>query len=121
MKMTEQVSEPPKILLYGPPGTGKTYWAELTACELAARYNFKKPFGELTASENTEISGDSAQLSGFVRTCCFHPEYGYEDFIEGYRPSTEDDEVQFKLREGIFKRICSDATRKQDKHLHLSF
>ena len=108
-----------QVILYGPPGTGKTYWAELSACELAARYNFRKPLSGLTSSEHAEILGDNAQLSGFVRTCCFHPEYGYGDFIEGYRPSSGNDDVQFKLRDGIFKRICSDAAKKQTERFFL--
>jgi len=108
-----------QVILYGPPGTGKTYWAELSACELAARYNFKKPLSGLTSSENSEILGDNAQLSGFLRTCCFHPEYGYGDFIEGYRPSKENDKVQFKLRDGIFKKLCSDAAQNQEKRFFL--
>ena len=37
------------------------------------------------------IGGDRA--AGLVRMCCFHPAYGYEDFIEGYRPEAADGKV----------------------------
>src|SRR5579884_4417885 len=44
-----------QVILYGPPGTGKTYWAEKTACELAARARFNKPFEDLNSEEKAAI------------------------------------------------------------------
>ena len=55
-----------------------------------------------------------------MRTCTFHPAYGYEDFIEGYRPSTnEAGQLSFDLREGIFKRLCKDARKQPDRRFFL--
>jgi 5-methylcytosine-specific restriction protein B len=73
-----------QVILYGPPGTGKTYWAERTARELASRQAFKKSFDELAEEERSLVLGDGNAQAGLVRMCCFHPAYGYEDFIEGY-------------------------------------
>lgn len=104
-----------QVILYGPPGTGKTFWAEKAALDLAAYASLGKPFGNLTDEEKGTVNG-SNQTSGLVRTCCFHPSYGYEDFIEGYRPRTLNGQVTFQLRDGVFKQLCNDAQRRpQDR------
>ena len=47
-----------------------------------------------------------------VRCCTFHPAYGYEDFLEGYRPQPNTaGQLTFLLRDGIFKSICADARK----------
>ena len=97
-----------QVILYGPPGTGKTYWAEKAACELAAQSNFGCGFDQLSPHQKSLITGDGESF-GSVRTCCFHPAYGYEDFIEGYRPEQADGQMIFSLRDGVFKRLCKDA------------
>jgi SpoVK/Ycf46/Vps4 family AAA+-type ATPase len=91
------------VILYGPPGTGKTFWAERTARDLSAYDAFGMPFGELVAEQQMKVIGDSREQAGRVRFCCFHPAYGYEDFLEGYRPEETDGRMTFVLRCGIFK------------------
>lgn len=98
-----------QVILYGPPGTGKTYWAEITALDLAALYQHGIPYKELTDGQKKEISSVGTDNGGTVRICCFHPGYGYEDFIEGYRPESVNNQMVFNLRDGIFKKICKKA------------
>ncbi|MCZ2110610.1 MAG: AAA family ATPase, partial [Dehalococcoidia bacterium] len=107
-----------QVILYGPPGTGKTFWAESTALDLAAYWTFGKPFDQLERSEKAIIEGDS-QNGGLVRACTFHPAYGYEDFIEGYRPETLREQIAFRVRDGVFKRLCKDATNASDQKFFL--
>jgi len=90
-----------QVILYGPPGTGKTYWAEETAHELAVLHN--------KCENNNE----------HVKICCFHPGYGYEDFIEGYRPTSSNGQVHFELRDGIFKKLCKDAKENSNYNFYL--
>jgi MoxR-like ATPase len=52
------------LVLYGPPGTGKTYVAQQIAKRL----------------QNDPAKRALVQL---------HPSYGYEEFFEGYRPTTD--------------------------------
>ena len=108
-----------QVIVYGPPGTGKTYWASLAARQLAAQAAFGMKFEELDSSRQSEVTGtDSAE--GLVRTCTFHPAYGYEDFIEGYRPRTNAaGQLSFDLREGIFKQLCKDAEKQQNRRFFL--
>ena len=107
-----------QVILYGPPGTGKTYWAEKAANDLAAISSFGKRFDELDDKQKHIITGDG-ESSGIVRLCCFHPAYGYEDFLEGYRPRTVDGQVTFDLRDGVFKKLCKDATEAPDRNFYL--
>jgi 5-methylcytosine-specific restriction protein B len=98
-----------QAILYGPPGTGKTYWARRTALDLAAINAFGQPFGELAIDEQSAVEGTD-QKSGLVRWCTFHPAYGYEDFIEGYRPQKNTaGQLIFERCDGIFKTLCKDA------------
>lgn len=102
-----------QIILYGPPGTGKTYWALRAARELAARNNFGKASADLSETEQTQLNHD------YLSICTFHPVYGYEDFIEGYRPEEKEGKIVFTLKSGIFKAICSVAVQHPDRHYFL--
>lgn len=99
-----------QVILYGPPGTGKTYWAETTALDLAANSCYGKWFSELDDTQKKFITGDGTN-KGLVRMCTFHPTYGYEDFIEGYRPEKVNGQMIFSLKDGIFKSLCEDARK----------
>jgi len=107
-----------QVILYGPPGTGKTYWAERAVNDLAAISAFGKRYEDLTEQEQLGITGDGRSL-GYVRLCCFHPAYGYEDFIEGYRPQLVNNQMTFELRDGVFKKLCDDAANEPDKKFYL--
>ncbi|TCT14545.1 5-methylcytosine-specific restriction protein B [Natranaerovirga pectinivora] len=107
-----------QIILYGPPGTGKTYWAEKACLELASRKAFRKTYEDLTIEEkfNMVANNDSNHI---VRFCCFHPSYGYEDFIEGIKPTIINDQTVFSLKSGIFKKLCEDAKSNSEKNYYL--
>jgi len=106
------------VILYGPPGTGKTYWAERAAFELAAQSNFQMEFDQLSDNQRSLITGDGESI-GLARTSCFHPAYGYEDFIEGYRPEQAGGQMIFSLRDGVFKRLCKDAQEAPETSFYL--
>jgi 5-methylcytosine-specific restriction enzyme B len=108
-----------QVILYGPPGTGKTHWAEFTARELAARSSVGVAFDQLSSDQKAFIHGDGHGAGGLVRMCCFHPGYGYEEFLEGYRPVVVDGRMVFMLRDGIFKKLCQDAAAKPEHKFYL--
>lgn len=106
-----------QAIVYGPPGTGKTFWALRTARELASQRAFGVGVDQLADVQRASLAveGSDAPL---VRMTSFHPEYGYEDFIEGYRPSvTATGSLSFTLVPGVFRRVCADAVRAP----HLDF
>lgn len=107
-----------QVILYGPPGTGKTYHAEKACYELAARSLFKKSFTSLSQDERNSILGNG-RTDGVVRMCCFHPSYGYEDFIEGIKPRVLNNQTVFEPKYGIFKTICADAIENPNKKFYL--
>lgn len=88
--MTERGKQ--QVIFEGPPGSGKTYVADLIG-----RY----------------LSGNPARgrpNDRFV-TVQFHQSYGYEDFVQGIRPETDDrGSVRYELRDGVFKALCQRAT-----------
>jgi 5-methylcytosine-specific restriction protein B len=75
-------------------------------------------FDQLSAHQKSLITGDGESF-GAVRTSCFHPAYGYEDFIEGYRPEQADGQMIFSLRDGVFKRLCKDALESPETSFYL--
>jgi 5-methylcytosine-specific restriction protein B len=103
-----------QAILYGPPGTGKTYWAERTANDLAAYRTFGQPYAGLDTSQRASFDHEA-----YVRMCTFHPAYGYEDFLEGYRPQIQGSQLVFSLQDGAFKRLCNDAARNLDSDYYL--
>lgn len=107
-----------QVILYGPPGTGKTYWARKAALDLAAHTAFRMQYNELDEEKKGLVTGDETQ-AGLVRVITFHPMYGYEDFIEGYRPEETDGQLAFTLRRGIFVRLCADAERQPGRKFYL--
>lgn len=108
-----------QVILYGPPGTGKTFWARSAGLDLAALGAFGKTFKQLAANDQDRVEGTDAKR-GLLRMCTFHPAYGYEDFIEGYRPGQgPDDTLKFSLTDGIFKQLCSDATKEPELQFFL--
>jgi 5-methylcytosine-specific restriction protein B len=104
-----------QIIVYGPPGTGKTYHAEEAIRELASRSFFGRSWRTLDAGEQRSLLDEGA-----IETCCFHPAYGYEDFLEGYRPiAAAGGALAFELRAGVFKRLCARATARADRDFFL--
>jgi MoxR-like ATPase len=71
------------LVLQGAPGVGKSFIARRLAYALM---ELKDP--------------------GRVEVVQFHQSYGYEDFVQGYRPTSEGG---FELRDGIFYRFCERA------------
>jgi len=85
------------VIFEGPPGAGKTY-----VTELFARYFTGNPL-EGSHDERLEIVQ-------------FHQSYGYEDFVQGIRPETnKKGQIEYHVRDGIFKRLCGVAERIRDK------
>ncbi len=111
-----------QMIFHGPPGTGKTYYAIKLAKNILAQENYQKNYNDLTKNEknkieaSTNIGTSNNEYHNFFRMCTFHPSYGYEEFIEGYRPEvSKDGKAIFQLKDGIFKKISKDALNNPDK------
>ena len=71
------------LLLQGPPGTGKTYLARRLAWLLLG-----------------------AKDESHIELVQFHPSYGYEDFMLGFRPGADG---RFGLAAGVVPLLCQRA------------
>lgn len=61
-----------------------------------------------------QTAGDASV--GELTWLTFHPSYSYEDFIEGFRPTSQGGaSLALRLEDGIFKRVCREAQAKPDK------
>ncbi|GAA3967834.1 hypothetical protein GCM10023085_57830 [Actinomadura viridis] len=101
-----------QVVLYGPPGTGKTYSAlRFALWWLATRVPELKldPVAEYGTQEFLDSLGALSE-AGYLAQVTFHPAYGYEDFIEGFRPGeATDGGLRLALRNGIFMDVCEAA------------
>ena len=88
-----------QIILQGAPGTGKTY----SSAEIAVRLIDKN-----APSERAELMKIYKELVGkeqiFFTT--FHQSMDYEEFVEGIKPNTLNDNIIYELEDGIFKKAC---------------
>ncbi|MFF2192914.1 AAA family ATPase [Streptomyces sp. NPDC058157] len=101
-----------QAVLYGPPGTGKTYEAlryavrrlgEL-ADDLPGLHPYADPGEPAFRATHRALVG-----AGRLTMVTFHPNYGYEDFIEALRPAKGTAGLSLEVRDGVFKRVCARA------------
>lgn len=104
-------------ILYGPPGTGKTYHSIQAAVKVAE----PTKYGELgideksgaTPSQRAELTFLYKKLydSGRIRFVTFHQSYGYEEFVEGLKASSDDGNISYDVEDGVFKAISVEAEK----------
>lgn len=106
-----------QAILYGPPGTGKTRLALSVALALLGRTDvIDAPAAERSAALAGLLPAPQSDDVAQVTLVTFHPSYGYEDFVEGYKPEPLADRpgLNLQLRQGVFLRICEAAEQKPD-------
>lgn len=97
-------------ILCGPPGTGKTY----NTINYAVSIIDERPVEDVQKSDYSETFRRFNELkdSNQIEFVTFHQSYGYEDFIEGLRPTINDEndegvnDLSYEIRAGVFKRFC---------------
>ncbi|MFJ5092855.1 McrB family protein [Streptomyces sp. NPDC088557] len=106
-----------QVVLQGPPGTGKTRLALSVALALAGLGDRIEAPPEVRAAALAALSevpeGTEAARLTMVT---FHPSYGYEHFVEGFRPHPTADGagLNLQLTDGVFRRICEEAANAPD-------
>jgi 5-methylcytosine-specific restriction protein B len=141
MSNNTKQTQPLNQILYGSPGTGKTYNTINKALEIIFQDSLTKEDyenrkvkekrllelsqNELSEEEKKDIENDSRKLlkacfekyrnAGQIEFVTFHQSYGYEEFVEGIKAISPDDErnptddLIYKVEAGIFKKLCENA------------
>lgn len=104
-------------ILYGPPGTGKTYTTKELAVKIATPgFRVVNPLSE--SEKRLEISIEYQRLfdAGQIVFTTFHQSMSYEDFVEGIKPETLNNDVVYNIQPGLFKLMCEKASIKSDSN-----
>lgn len=112
VEMNNKTNQPLNQILYGPPGTGKTYNTIIKAMEIIDST-------KIEYDENNNVKNykqlkeefDELKQSGQIEFITFHQSYSYEEFIEGIKPNLNNSNLSYYKSEGIFKKICRNASK----------
>ena len=102
MEIINILKQKKQIILQGAPGTGKTYSTAEIAVNLIDgkisddRKEVMKRYNELIKSNQI-----------FFTT--FHQSMDYEEFVEGYKPISNDGNIVYDVKDGIFKEACNKS------------
>jgi len=102
------------IVFYGVPGVGKTHNTKKLISLVESGKGEKEIFD--TIKRNDFAQTDISELESRVSFITFHQSFGYEDFIEGFRPN---ENGQIELVDGVFKRLCEKARDDKAKNYYL--
>jgi 5-methylcytosine-specific restriction protein B len=106
---------PLNSILYGPPGTGKTYYSIEAAVKAAEPIQYAEIFNhnddKKELRKKLKDKYDELIKAKRIRSVTFHQSYGYEEFVEGLKASSDKGQISYDVEPGIFKRICDDATQ----------
>jgi len=96
---------PLNLILYGPPGTGKTYHTVNEALNIIApAFDLNQPRHLVRAEFDRLVQ------EGRIVFTSFHQSMGYEDFVEGIKPVTnEEQQLIYEMKPGVFKSLSVAA------------
>lgn len=109
-------------ILYGPPGTGKTHNAINHALSIVSGKDVNEIIAEQKADPTKRTAAkkqfDELVTKGQIQFVTFHQSYSYEDFVEGIKSVVNaEGQVEYKIEDGIFKRICHEAGKRSSPSL----
>lgn len=101
------------LLIKGAPGVGKTFRLYRVITRLFDP-NMRNASDDTLRQYYADLKS-----TGHVVCVTFHQSMDYEDFVEGIRPTSDDNgNVTYKVEDGIFKQICTNASlRKGTPHV----
>jgi 5-methylcytosine-specific restriction endonuclease McrBC GTP-binding regulatory subunit McrB len=103
------------LILYGPPGTGKTYNTVDKALEIIDVHFFNS-----NKNDRSQLKNRFDELvNKNILFVTFHQSYSYEEFVEGIRAETINNNISYSVKPGIFKKICKEAESNGNKNFVL--
>jgi 5-methylcytosine-specific restriction endonuclease McrBC GTP-binding regulatory subunit McrB len=98
-------------IFFGPPGTGKTYEVRREALKIILGSEIPSDYKDIVRKFN------ELKEKGQIEFVTFHPNFGYENFVEGLFPTIKNSKLlTYEVEPGVFKKICDKA----EKNLKLS-
>ena len=113
------------IILQGAPGTGKTYNTAALALNICGVNDVDFSNHNAVMERYEQMRYDNKKNpDGQIGFCTFHQSMDYEDFVEGIKPKTENENVTYEIEPGIFKILCENAknitTERKSKKIDFS-
>ncbi|RUO29234.1 AAA family ATPase [Aliidiomarina sedimenti] len=102
-----KVSQPLNQILFGPPGTGKTFTTIKRAVRAA------EPSFTWADRDGLKTKYQELIRKGRIRFVTFHQSFSYEDFVEGLTAHTDNGNLVYEKRLGIFRQIVKAAKEYQ--------
>ena len=116
-KLSSSADSSLNTILYGPPGTGKTYHSIQAAVKAAEPEMYSALGIDESSGSTPEQRAELTRLykelydSGRIRFVTFHQSYGYEEFVEGLKASSDDGNISYDVEDGVFKAISIQAEK----------
>jgi 5-methylcytosine-specific restriction protein B len=114
-EMSNKILQPLNRILFGAAGTGKTFNTINHALSIIE----DKSLQDLEKEEREYLKNrfDEYKNKGQIKFVTFHQSFSYEDFVEGIRAETvEDNEgkknIEYPVVSGVFKSLCDTAQSK---------
>lgn len=114
-EMSNKIVQPLNRILFGAAGTGKTFNTINHALSIIEDNSLE----DLEKEERKELKNrfDEYKNKGQIKFVTFHQSFSYEDFVEGIRAETvEDNEgkknIEYPVVSGVFKSLCDTAQSK---------
>lgn len=103
-EITEILKQKKNLIIQGAPGTGKTYrTAEIAVALCNGLDNVPDTRFDLMNEYKSLLE------EGRVVFTTFHQSMDYEEFIEGIKPETSGEKIEYNVKNGLFKQICERA------------
>lgn len=117
-------------ILYGPPGTGKTFTTIDKTLQILGYPNEEEITRKLAEENIDDLKNDRKnkkalfnffieQEGSQIQFATFHQNYGYEEFVEGIKPTmlkkdsqaseVKENNITYAVKDGIFKALCQKA------------
>ncbi len=62
-------------------------------------------------NDTTGIPSFRVARHNYIEFVTFHQSFAYEEFVEGLRPEPSEGQVAYRVRDGVFKSLCSRAAK----------
>jgi len=113
---TPAINEPVELaplnsILYGPPGTGKTFNTVKLAVDAVDPYFAQKVENDQDLRATYKEYYEELKQDGQIRFLTFHQSFGYEEFVEGLKASSDNGSISYDVEDGVFKQIVIEATK----------